>query len=109
FFSFSPPLLTIAGAGTFSVPFTFAGDFTGTPEPFLPGLGCDVLNCVTLNFRGSGIVTYDVEGTSSPTVFGVQQETFTFRAPEPATLSLFAAGLVALVMRRKAVAALHMS
>jgi len=97
------------GVAGLTAPFSFQGEFTGAPEPFSPGLGCDVLNCVTLNFRGSGIVTYDVEGTSSPTVFGVQQETFTFRAPEPATLSLFAAGLVALVMRRKAVAALHMS
>src|SRR5262245_62130467 len=44
-------------ASPFSVPFDFQGDFTGAPEPFAPGLGCDVLKCETFNFRGGGIVT----------------------------------------------------
>ena len=55
-------------------------------------------------------VTYDVGDSIFPGFFAVGQETFTFaNVPEPATLSLFAAGLVGLAMRRKAVAALHRS
>src|SRR5262245_15785562 len=34
-----------------TAPAVFDGSFTGAPEPFLPGLGCDVLNCETLNFH----------------------------------------------------------
>jgi hypothetical protein len=82
-------------------PFRFEGNFTGAPEPFSPGLGCDVLNCVTLLFRGSGIVTYDVGPNLE-----VGPLTFTFAAvPEPATLSLFALGLVGVgfMRRRKAI------
>jgi hypothetical protein len=93
-----------APLGTFSVPFTFEGSFTGAPQPFPAGLGCDVLNCETLNFSGGGILTFDVgefvdQGVSW---FYVGQQTFRFAAaPEPATLSLFALGLVSLAMRRK--------
>jgi len=68
-------------------PFSFFGGFTGAP-----GLGCSVLNCVDLEFRGSGIVTYGVSDD------GVAVGPITFRfagVPEPATLSLFALGLVA--------------
>jgi hypothetical protein len=93
------------GVGRWS-PFSFEGGFIGVPEPFSPGLGCGVLNCVTLEFRGGGIVTYDV----GPNGAVVSPLRFTFAAvPEPTTLSLFALGLVGLAMRRKAVAALRMS
>jgi len=93
----------------FSVPFSFGGSFKGAPEPFAPGLGCDMLNCVTLDFSGGGILTYDVlDAGGGWSVVG--QQTFTFAAvPEPATLSLLAVGLVGLAMRRKAVAALRTS
>jgi len=82
------------GSGGNQSPFSFEGGFTGAPEPFSPGLGCDVLNCVTLEFRGSGIVTYDVGDNGA----AMGPLIFTFAAvpavPEPATLSLFALGLV---------------
>ena len=98
-----PTTLYVNGASLITQPFGFEGSFTGAPEPFAPGLGCDVLNCETLNFRGVGIVTYDVGGASSPTIFGVQQETFTFTAPEPSIASLLSiafAGLAVMGRRR---------
>lgn len=83
-----------------SVPFSFQGTFTGAPEPFSPGRGCDVLNCKTLQFSGGGIVTYDL----GPDMFEVSPLTFTFQVvPEPTTLPLVALGLVGLAIRRKAI------
>jgi hypothetical protein len=69
-----------------SAPFSFEGFFKGAPEPFPPGLGCDVLKCVNLEFRGGGIATYDVtESGIAPGWFEVDPPlTFTFTAvPEP--------------------------
>src|SRR5262249_17503752 len=59
---FTAPLdLCCLGEGVLHVsPFSFYGGLTGVPEPFSPGLGCNVLNCVDLEFRGSGIVSYEV-------------------------------------------------
>jgi PEP-CTERM motif len=76
--------LSLASSGV--SPFSFFGGFTGAP-----GLGCSGLNCVDLEFRGSGIVTYGVSED------GVAVGPITFRfagVPEPATLTLFALGLV---------------
>ena len=108
-FGFFADLGIPAPAGTWSVPFSFEGFFKGAREAFSPGLGCDVLNCVNLEFRGYGIVTYYVQELY-PGQYGVGAQTFEFRVvPEPTTLSLFALGLVGLAMRRKAVTALHTS
>ena len=104
--SFSAELGIIDTDGTFSRPFDFSASFKGAPEPFAPGLGCDMLNCETLKFFGNGIVTYDVEEfvLSGVSWFEVGKQTFSFQVvPEPATLPLFALGLVGLTIRRKAV------
>jgi len=83
-------------ASGFSVPFGFQGSFTGAPEPFAPGVGCDVLNCQTLNFRGGGIVTTFLNGGPFQTV--VESQTFTFNAPEPSTASLLLIALAGLAV-----------
>ena len=64
-----------------------------------------MLNCVNLEFRGAGILSYDVVGSPFPGWFEVGfPETFKFRVvPEPATLSLFALALAGLAIRRKAI------
>jgi len=62
-----------------------------------------VLNCVTLEFGGGGIVTLDVHPTGFPGTFVLQQQTFRFGVPEPTTLSRFALGLVGLAIRRMAI------
>jgi len=73
--------------------------FTGAPEPFAPGLGCDVLNCQTLNFRGGGIVTtFLVRAPGGQTV--VDSQTFTFNAPEPSATSLLLIGFAGLAALR---------
>jgi hypothetical protein len=90
--------------GTYSVPFDFQGAFKGAPEPFPAGLGCDMLNCQTLNFRGGGVVTIEVVGPLFGTdFFQVESETFTFlNAPEPSTASLLLVALAGLaVMGRR--------
>ena len=88
-----------AEASPFSVPFGFQGSFTGAPEPFAPGLGCDVLNCQTLNFRGGGIVTtFLVRAPGGQTV--VDSQTFTFNAPEPSATSLLLIGFAGLAALR---------
>ena len=101
----------IYSSGQFSVPFSLQGLFQGAPEPFAPGVSCEVLKCEILSFAGVGTVTIDVADFEDSSLIGVK-ETYTFpgvKAPEPATLSLFAVGLVGLAMRRKAVAALRVS
>src|SRR5262245_18553020 len=69
----------IYSAGQFSAPFSFDGFFKGAPEPFAPGLGCDVLNCQTLNFRGIGMFTIDVFPFDTDNfLLLVEKETYTF-------------------------------
>jgi hypothetical protein len=92
-------------------PFDFLGSFTGAPEPFPPGLSCDVLKCETLNFQGAGVVTFDGHTVpppdpnpdpDNPFFFFLDQATYKFvAAPEPATLSLFALGLAGLGFMRQ--------
>lgn len=92
-------------------PFQFYGFFTGAPEPFPPGLGCDVLKCETLNFQGAGLLTFGGHTVpppdpnpdpDNPFLFYLDQATWKLAAaPEPATLSLFALGLAGLGFMRQ--------
>jgi hypothetical protein len=81
-------------------PFTFEGSFTGAPEPFAAGLSCDVLNCETLNFRGEGIVTFDLSPSfEHPEAWNLETETFNIRGvPEPPTASLLLLGFAGLAV-----------
>jgi hypothetical protein len=104
---FFSAVLPVDGTLMIERPCSFEGSFTGAPEPFAPGLGCDVLKCETLNFRGGGIVTYDMWPFlgGPPNSFTVVQETFQFGVvPEPSTASLLLvgfAGLAVMGRRRK--------
>jgi hypothetical protein len=101
----------ITGVGTFSGPASLFGIYTGLPAASIPpcpptcDLNCNVANCVNFHFGGSGIVTMHVipdPYNTFPGALRVASETFTFGAPEPATLSLFALGLVGVgFMRRR--------
>jgi PEP-CTERM motif len=103
---FFSAVLPVTGSSGVTQPFSFEGSFTGAPEPFAPGLGCDVLNCKTLNFAGGGIVFFGLtphEG--GPPSMELAQETFNFGVvPEPSTASLLLlgfAGLAILGWRRR--------
>jgi hypothetical protein len=108
FFSATLPV-TLSFSGT--RPFSFEGSFTGVPEPFNTSLGCDVLNCKTLNFSGGGIVTFDLSPyNGSSQFFVLNSETFNFGVvPEPSTASLLLiafAGLAVMGRRRRSRATL---
>ena len=103
-----PTTLYVNGASLITQPFGFEGSFTGAPEPFAPGLGCDVLKCETLNFSGGGIVTFGLYQYSpdTPDFWVLGSETFTVlsrRVPEPSTASLLLLGFAgcALLARRR--------
>lgn len=88
--------------GTYSVPFGFSADFFGAPasEFMGPGFpGCNIVQCQSLEFNGSGIATLELAPYSSP-AGSVQlvQATFTFTAPEPSTLWLLLLGVVGLAV-----------
>ena len=92
----------ITGPGTFSGMFELIGTYdVGTPSPS----DTDCSRCAYVIFAGEGTATGNVVPyPGSPGFFKVENETLTFTAPEPATFSLFAFGLVGLAMRRKAIA-----
>jgi PEP-CTERM motif len=91
----------IKGPGTFFGAFELIGTYVGTPNPS----DTDCSQCVNLIFAGEGTASGNVVPyPGSPGFFKVENETLTFTAPEPATFTLFAFGLVGLAMRRKAIA-----
>jgi hypothetical protein len=93
-------VLPVNGPLEVSRRFTFEGSFKGAPEPFAPGLSCDVLNCKTLNFGGGGIVTFGLfpYGGGGPFMV-LAQETFNFGVvPEPSTASLLLLGFAGLAI-----------